>query len=124
MQWTLDARPESAAVARALVRRQVASFGKEVEHTAVLLTDELVANAVLHGQGPIRLGVSVAGCVVRVSVSDAGTSRIVMDPDPDRTKTSGRGLFLVDSLSSKWGMNPDDPGKRVWFELEQPSRVV
>jgi hypothetical protein len=29
----------------------------------------------------------------------------------------GRGLALVDLLSDAWGIEPEEPGKSVWFRL-------
>jgi hypothetical protein len=33
------------------------------------------------------------------------------------TDEGGRGLYLVDALSARWGARPTDAGKFVWFEL-------
>jgi hypothetical protein len=30
----------------------------------------------------------------------------------------GRGLLLVDSLASAWGVDASPPGKAVWFQLD------
>jgi hypothetical protein len=30
---------------------------------------------------------------------------------------SGQGLMLVDAVANAWGVEPDDAGKKVWFEL-------
>jgi hypothetical protein len=32
-------------------------------------------------------------------------------------RLTGRGMNLVDALSTQWGVEPDPPGKKVWFEL-------
>jgi len=119
MRWELQAAPESAALARDLVREGLGPSSKEVESTAVLLTDELVANAVLHGIGPLELAVCIDESKVRVAVSDAASaSSMSIDPEPGSTRTSGRGLFLVDALASRWGVRPSEEGKQVWFELD------
>jgi PAS domain S-box-containing protein len=49
----------------------------------------------------------------------------VYDPDvrlprlrvADETDEGGRGLYLVDNLSARWGARPTRTGKLVWFEL-------
>jgi hypothetical protein len=55
--------------------------------------------------------------VLRVAVTDAGTGA----PEPrhaSSTREGGRGLYLVDALTSAWGMEPrPDGGKVVWAEL-------
>ncbi|MFD0639151.1 ATP-binding protein [Catenulispora yoronensis] len=33
------------------------------------------------------------------------------------TDEGGRGLYLVDALSARWGARPTDAGKFVWFEI-------
>ncbi len=43
--------------------------------------------------------------------------------EDDPAALDGRGLRLLDLLSSRWGVRPDPPGKVVWFELD-PHVVV
>jgi hypothetical protein len=38
-------------------------------------------------------------------------------------EVGGRGLALVESLSSGWGVTPTLAGKRVWFEVSAPAPV-
>ena len=40
-------------------------------------------------------------------------------PDPDPTRASGWGLFLVDELADRWGVEPADPGTLIWFEIDR-----
>lgn len=99
-----------------------------------LLTSELVANAVLHGRRPlggrradapddprgtVEVHVHTGPGAVRVVVHDG-------NPDPPLLRhvgaeaTGGRGVALVDALSTRWGYEPLPPpgtGKSVWFEL-------
>jgi anti-sigma regulatory factor (Ser/Thr protein kinase) len=85
-----------------------------------LLAGEVVANAVLHGpaDGEIRVEVQVDGEAVRVAVSDESPDRPrVLHPEP--TAASGRGMALVETLSSAWGIEHRDAGgKTVWFCVE------
>jgi anti-sigma regulatory factor (Ser/Thr protein kinase) len=83
---------------------------------AVLLTSELVTNAIHHGTGPVEVCLSWDDRAVRVEVSDRSSDRPVLRPI-DRDAPSGRGLLLVDSLSSGWGVEADGIGKTVWFRL-------
>ena len=86
-----------------------------------LLVTELVANSVRHaGLGAdalITVDVDVRPDAVEVAVSDPG--RGFQPPDFDRPPegVSGRGLFLVDALSDRWGVRRD-AGTTVWFAID------
>jgi anti-sigma B factor antagonist len=124
----LSRDPQAPGHARGEVRQAVERRLTEVElATAVLLTSELVTNAVVHpppddGQ-PIELRISSYPDRVRVEVFDSGSG---FDPDrlPERpNETGGRGLMVVDQLASRWGIrrSPDDGRFCVWYELEPES---
>jgi anti-sigma regulatory factor (Ser/Thr protein kinase) len=84
----------------------------------LLLTSELVSNAVVHGSGPPRLDVLVDGEHVTVGVTDGGDGTPA--PSPRFDWPNGRnGLRLVQALADTWGVEytPGQPGKRVWFDL-------
>jgi hypothetical protein len=52
-------------------------------------------------------------------VSDAAeVTSMEVDPSPSESRASGRGLFLVDTLSTRWGVSARAKGKQVWFELD------
>lgn len=87
-----------------------------------LLVSELVTNALRHadgeGQEAIRLVVTVSDERVRVEVADSGGG---FDPEPppeDPHRAAGWGLFLVDTLADRWGVERGG-GTRVWFELDR-----
>src|SRR5437868_6656862 len=92
----------------------------------VLMTSELVTNAVVHPEAEIQetigLRITTFEDAVRVEVVDAGGG---FDPAaPVRSAPDGgRGLFLVDACSTRWGTrheNTERGGRfRVWFELAE-----
>jgi anti-sigma regulatory factor (Ser/Thr protein kinase) len=92
-------------------------------HDLHLLTTELVTNAVLHaGAGEsdaIELRVAAGANALRVSVSDPGrASDTPHVEEPDLETPGGMGLYLVEQLSSSWGVDRlGDGAHRVWFEL-------
>jgi hypothetical protein len=54
---------------------------------------------------------------VRVDVADDGVGcPTIGRAGPD--DLSGRGLRLVDSMSSAWGITANATGKSVWFEVD------
>ena len=84
---------------------------------AAVMTSELVTNALLHGTGPITLGVDCGPAQVRVEVGDADPRRPAL-PAADDASESGRGLLIVDALARSWGVDDASPGKTVWFEID------
>ena len=83
---------------------------------AELLTGELVANVVRHVGAPMELRASRHQASLRIEVADPSTKPpVVRHPDP--AEDHGRGILLVESLASAWGVVLRPDGKTVWFEL-------
>jgi anti-sigma regulatory factor (Ser/Thr protein kinase) len=124
----LPTGPLAARTARRYVLSCLADVPPDVVDEVLLLTSELVTNAVRHGAAPIQLCLRRQGATLRVDISDGGVP-FAMTPLPARSRTaeSGRGLRLVDALSSNWGSQDQEdasPGKTVWFELSYVSVAV
>lgn len=116
--------PRSAKTARRFLRESLAEAGAGValEETAALLTSELVTNAFLHAHSDVTLTVNWDGSRLRVSVDDDSPLRPVRR-QPELDSLGGRGVALVDSLASAWGVEQrDGSGKTVWFELDSSAR--
>lgn len=86
---------------------------------AELVVTELVTNAVLHGASPIHLRVRGRRHRVRIEVSDSGQS-LPLRPHRRSDGMTGRGLEVIESLATSWGMEPTAEGKLVWAELGRP----
>lgn len=115
----LRAVADAAPVARAALRELLADspFAARTDDGELALS-ELVTNAVLHGRDPIVLRLVRTADCVRVEVADGSPispSFSMLDP----TAVTGRGLMLISAASDRWGVDPDDEGKRVWFELHE-----
>lgn len=115
----LGAGPGAAAEARARIRDAIADWGLPVDAgDALLLTSELVANAVVHGGGgAVTLSVRVAGGRLRVDVHDTSGDLPAPAGDPGAGAVSGRGLMLVEALAEEWGSYRCPGGKAVFFTL-------
>ncbi|MGE5289180.1 MAG: ATP-binding protein [Micromonosporaceae bacterium] len=115
---SLTAGPAAAAAARRQVRAAVYAWDVPVDpHTAVLLTSELVTNAITHGAGGTVLLVITCTCGhLRVDVHDTSCSAPVPVDAPADVE-AGRGLMLIASLSADWGYYPTHAGKAVYFTL-------
>ena len=105
-----DPEPSAAAAARRFVRETLISSGLPVDDDAVsdavLLTSELVTNAVVHAGTPVQLTCRLNGTNIEVSVLDRHPARVIPDP-PGATavvdRPSGRGLLLPAALSVVMG---------------------
>jgi anti-sigma regulatory factor (Ser/Thr protein kinase) len=112
------------ARARAAIRSATAPLGEDAACVLTLLVSELVTNAVIHPASRagdrIGLRIEVGAHGVRVEVSDAGGGFDPDHPEPRPPERGGRGLLLVDRLSSRWGAGRTGAGVRfrVWFELD------
>jgi anti-sigma regulatory factor (Ser/Thr protein kinase) len=114
----LPAEPTAAAVARAIVEAVGSDLPEPILLDAKLLTTEVVTNAIRHARGTQAVIVRVRrNNLVRVEVVDQGP---MFDPQRQTSSTragTGLGLVLVDTVANAWGVEPDEAGKKVWFEL-------
>jgi serine phosphatase RsbU (regulator of sigma subunit)/anti-sigma regulatory factor (Ser/Thr protein kinase) len=123
--------PMAAAHARRFVRDTLRSWGlpgsdnqaSSLIDDAVLLTSELVTNAVVHAGTQVSLTCRLGGKAVEVTVRDRHPARSlsaaqaaanVADP---ADRTSGRGLMLPAALATAWGVTYARTAKAVWFRI-------
>jgi anti-sigma regulatory factor (Ser/Thr protein kinase) len=107
----------AASLARLAVRRRLAEDvdGETLGRLQIVVT-ELVTNAVLHGEGDIRLGLHVDEGRVTGEVVDGGGG---FERDVRRHGTEalgGRGLTIVDALTAQWGVH--EGTTHVWFQVD------
>ena len=82
-----------------------------------LLVSELVTNAVVHAGSDVEVAVRLLSDAVRIEVVDREPMYDLEPTVPRRDAESGRGLLLVETLASAWGVEPIEGGKAVWFEV-------
>jgi len=120
---TLPAEPAAAARARSVLERTLAQAGVEESRRfeALLVTSELVANAVTHGSRPgdeISLDVSLEGTLLRIAVRDAARGRTIPQAfTRDEERPTGRGLAVVDWLAD-WSERIVDGRREVRAALK------
>jgi len=105
-------------MARGQVKATIQAWEIPVDESiAVLLTSELVTNAIRHEKGDtITVVITCAYGQLHVDVHDTScTLPVPMDGPPDAE--TGRGLVLVAGLSSSWGYYRTQKGKAVYFTL-------
>ena len=87
--------------------------------TAELCVSELVTNAVIHTGTAAELTARLDDDVLTVAVRDRGGEGTISHSALDDPLTiSGRGLALVDALTTAWSAERSADGTTVWFELE------
>jgi anti-sigma regulatory factor (Ser/Thr protein kinase) len=130
----LATRLSAVAVARDEVAAAISAWSVSVDpDVAILLTSELVTNAVTHASaGPngkaaergmareaVLLVIAADDAGLRVDVHDgSGDLPVVSGYVADADAETGRGLLLVTSLSADWGFYRTPGGKAVYFTLE------
>ena len=108
----------SCAAARGFVADRLRAWGAEkVIEDAVLLTSELVTNVIRHAHTNIAMAVSVIEGQVRVAVGDDSVEPPTQHEELSPSDPGGRGLWLVDAISTSWGAEAAEDGKAVWFAL-------
>ena len=114
---TLPPETSSARRARRMVDGALAVWERDdLREVAALLASELVANSVLHARTPIELRLRLRPSGLRVEVRD-GDIRLPSQKHYGPDAATGRGLVLVEELSTSWGAEMVPDGKLVWFEL-------
>jgi anti-sigma regulatory factor (Ser/Thr protein kinase) len=114
--FSLPPNTGSVRFSREAIRDALSGFDEDVVEAAAILTDELVTNAIMHGQPPIELNIREDRGNITVRVEDAGSGVPTTRLAP-RSALSGRGLTIVDSMSDRWGVDVRQHGKSVWFQL-------
>jgi anti-sigma regulatory factor (Ser/Thr protein kinase) len=116
----LPSIPESVRIARFHVRAALGFHGlSEYADVAVMITSELITNAIRHvSDDPGEtIGVTLAHVwdqvALGVIVTDSSPEGPVMR-ETSATSERGRGLQVVEALSDHWGWHPEPGGKAVF----------
>jgi anti-anti-sigma regulatory factor/anti-sigma regulatory factor (Ser/Thr protein kinase) len=110
--------PIATRVARQLVAEACRAWGvTDITESAEIIITELVSNVVVHAGTEMRVRVALGQSVLRLSVRDHSPTlprRVLPDPE---TGEGGRGLILIEALSTGWGVTATEDGKLVWATL-------
>ena len=121
--FTLGTGPSGVHEARRWATEACSEIDREdLTECAELGVSELIGNAILHGEPPVRMRMRGTPEHPRIEVSD-GSRQPPELPEPsthhpiddDPLITFGRGLDIVARCSDAWGADVDDHGKVVWF---------
>ncbi|WP_030344690.1 SpoIIE family protein phosphatase [Streptomyces sp. NRRL S-1022] len=117
--WTVWRVPEAVRHARRFTRRTLRTWGVSPDtlDAALLVVSELVTNALVHTGGQVRLDLSLLNHRLRLAVADASPRSPVKPTSIGWEATGGRGILLVEAVSTAWGTVPVSGGKQVWADL-------
>ncbi len=114
--------PATASAVRRELALDLEFYGvhPDVIDDVTLVASELVGNAIRHASGGDRdswaVTWTIEGDEVVISVEDPSTDLPVRRrPAPEAP--NGRGLAIVETISSDWGVELTDRGKRVWARV-------
>jgi DNA-binding NarL/FixJ family response regulator len=122
---TFAPEPQNAGSARRFVDEILRQWDcEELVENVTLLVSELVTNAIEHARSDLDVAVKLFPDRVRVDVLDRialtdanGVAAATGTQAASAEATSGRGLFMVEAIAQRWGVDESDDGKSVWFEL-------
>lgn len=121
--WDVPFDPAAVAPVRADVTRTLLGWGLEdMTFAAEVVVSELVANAVRHARGPLRLRLirddTNRTLIYEMSDGSLSSPRLRRAASTDE---GGRGLFLVANLTERWGTRSTEQGKTIWAEQPLPT---
>ena len=117
--WPLPDDVRAPGTARRKLAENMQPLAAAARDDLDVLVSEVVTNAVVHGRPDVTLHLLAISGLVRVEVYDCGDAfSVVRAPSVPINQSSGRGLAIVDSLATRWGIAATHArGKSVWFEL-------
>ena len=112
----LDPAPRVVGDARTFIRDHAPTLPADLIDVLLLLTSELVTNAVIHARTPIELGITVTDNSLIVTVHDEDLNR----PPSRAGREGGWGLGLVRNLAEDSAMEEHvGDGKTAWFRISR-----
>ncbi len=122
----LPLRAEAAGQARRYVRDVLRTWQcpDDLVYDVLLVTSELVSNAVRHGGRRCALHLEKSLEQLRIEVSDG--SSVLPQQRADAADESGRGLAIIEATAGGWGVTESETGKTVWAQwpVAAPSAPV
>jgi hypothetical protein len=119
----LPAAPESIRQARSVASAALDGLvSAELHDDALVVITELSSNAMLHAATPFEVVVTTVGAGIRVEVHD-GAPELPRRKRYSAQATTGRGLVLVEALTTVAGADQTETGKVVWAVLSESPPV-
>jgi len=115
--------PSSVGVARRRLGADLRAHGvpENLVADAILVLSELMSNAIRHADAlpgaQVRVTWTLTGGTLDIAVSDGGGHGQPHPEVPSTFSIGGRGLGIVEHLSSRWGVRSSELGTTVWATL-------
>lgn len=110
--------PGSVSLTRHAIKRQLQAWNiTEQIDDLQLVVSELVTNAIRYGSGPIELTLTINPTSLRVAVADTNAEDLPASRTATMNEFTGRGVPLIEAISSSWGVEEVADGKIVWAEI-------
>lgn len=104
---------------RALALLLGPSAAEPLGQASLLACSELVNNVLMHAEADGSLSVWWnPPNFLRIEVADGDSSLPELGAPPTVTQLHGRGLHIVDTLASRWGVQRTAGGKTIWCEFD------
>ncbi len=119
-RWTVPAHPLALSVVRRGATAVGDVCGREAADTVALILSELLTNSLRHARldesDEVAVGLEIEGAV-RGWVEDPGTGFKPRPARPTPEGDGGYGLYIVEQLARRWGVDRSGAATKVWFEL-------
>ena len=117
--WQAD--PAHVGDARHFVARHLGEHGLDgLSDVVVVVVSELTTNAVLHTKSPFSVRLARRRSSLFLTVHDGSRAPLPFNADHASFDICGRGLQIVERLSSSWGVTAEPDGKSVWARFDLP----
>jgi len=124
----VEAAAKSLGYVREVIREDLAVLPEVVREDVALVATELLGNAVRHARslddGGVVIDWGVGEYGVEIAVTDGGAATVPTVHDPGPTDTQGRGLAIVATLSTRWGVERHGALTTVWAVVPFPGRAM
>jgi serine/threonine-protein kinase RsbW len=127
---TVPHEGHGVSLARHALGSELASLGvsDDIRQDAMLVTSELVSNAVKHAAalpgGVVRVRWSINEDSLHIEITDGGG---VTRPNPEVATVfalGGRGLDIVRTISLEWGVTQEGESVSVWADVPRVRQQV
>ena len=126
LELNLAPGPEAAAAARIALDDLESGLSRDLLKDVRLMVSELVTNSIRHAgvgfEDAVRLRAWRFAGHLRIEVTDGGPGFEAV-PMRGRPDGGGWGLYIVQTLADRWGVERRDGRTCAWFEIDVESRL-